>query len=270
MYENTGEYPWNRHSINSSIPYDVNIKREAVNVYYYEFDNETFNDKLKQVFKSNCEELIIAVEGSEWNTWRNPKILRDTAEKNKLKSYYDTIFEFVVKKLQSRIMDLPSEDKKQKMQVVHDIMLRYRTHKSYPSYYMFDIDMIMYRAGKFQGKHVKLVAITNGSTINIILTKIVGVVSEDNIVLYPYTSFDKLNTTDYQQFIPSRYGTVESDTKNSRENTFAVSDTYMNSEIETIMYKKLLDENIPEDVDISNNNFTPKAGELVKKNRCLL
>ena len=52
MYENTGEYPWNRHSINSSIPYDVNIKREAVNVYYYEFDNETFNDKLKQVLKA--------------------------------------------------------------------------------------------------------------------------------------------------------------------------------------------------------------------------
>lgn len=270
MYENTGEYPWNRHSINSSIPYDVNIKKEAVNVYYYEFDNKTFNNKLKEVFKSNCEELIIAVEGSKWNAWQNPKILRDTAEKNKLKSYYDTIFNFVVKKLQSNIMDLPSEDKKQKMQVVHDIMLRYRTHSIYPSYYMFDIDMILYRAGKFQGKHVKLVAITNGSVINVILAKIVGVVSEDNIVIYPYTSFDKLNNTEYQSFIPSRYGTIESDTKNSRENTFNVSDNYMNSEIENIMYKKLLEENIPEDVDISNNNFTPKPEELVKKNRCLL
>jgi predicted metal-dependent RNase len=36
------------------------------------------------------------------------------------------------------------------------------------------------------------------------------------------------------------------------------------------MYKKLLEENIPEDVDISNNNFTPKPGELVVKDRCLL
>jgi len=270
MYENTGEYPWNRHSINSSIPYDVNIKKEAVNVYYYEFDNKTFNEKLKEVFKSKCEELIIAVEGSEWNDWKNPKTLRDTAEKNRLKSYYDTILNFIVKKLQSRIMDLPGEDKKQKIQVVHDIMLRYRTHRVYSSYYMFDMDMILYRAGKFQGKHVKIVVITNGTIINVILARIVGVVSEDNIVIYPYTSFDKLNTTNYQQFIPSRYGTVESDTKNSRENTFNVSDSYMNSEIETIMYKKLLDENIPEDVDISNNNFTPKEEELVKKDRCLL
>jgi hypothetical protein len=270
MYENTGEYPWNRHTINSSIPYDVNIKKEAVNVYYYEFDNKTYNDKLKEVFKSKCEELIIAVEGSEWNDWVNPKKLSDNSEKNKLVSYYDKIFEFAIKRLNSDAMDLPSEDKKQKIQIVHDIMLRYRTHKVYPSYYMFDIDMILYRAGKFQGKHVKLVAITNGVIVNVILVKIVGVVSEDNIVIYPYTSFDKLNITDYQQFIPSKYGTIESDTKNSSENTFNVSDTYMNSEIETIMYKKLLEENIPEDVDISNNNFTPKSDELVKKNRCLL
>ena len=258
MYENTGEYPWNRHTINSSIPYDVNIKKEAVNVYYYEFDNKTFNNKLKKVFKSNCEELIIAVEGSEWNNWINPKTLKDTNEKNKLKSYYDKIFEFAIKRLNSDIMNLPGEDKKRKIQIVHDIMLRYRKHKLYPLYYMFDIDMILYRAGKFQGKHIKLVAITNGSTINVILANIIGVVSEDNIVIYPYTSYDKLNTTDYQQFIPLKYGTVENDTKNSSENTFNISDKYMNSEIESIMYKKLLEENIPEDVDISNNNFISK------------
>ena len=258
MYENTGEYPWNRHTINSSIPYDVNIKKEAVNVYYYEFDNKTFNNKLKKVFKSNCEELIIAVEGSEWNNWINPKTLKDTNEKNKLKSYYDKIFEFAIKRLNSDIMNLPGEDKKQKIQIVHDIMLRYRKHKLYPLYYMFDIDMILYRAVKFQGKHIKLVAITNGSTINVILANIIGVVSEDNIVIYPYTSYDKLNTTDYQQFIPLKYGTVENDTKNSSENTFNISDKYMNSEIENIMYKKLLEENIPEDVDISNNNFISK------------
>ena len=259
MYENTGEYPWNRHTINSSIPYDVNIKKEAVNVYYYEFDNKTFNNKLKQVFKSNCEELIIAVEGSEWNNWINPKTLKDIDEKNKLKSYYDKIFEFAIKRLNSDIMNLPGEDKKQKIQIVHDIMLRYRKHKLYPLYFMFDIDMILYRAGKFQGKHIKLVAITNGTTINVILANIVGVVSEDNIVIYPYTSYDKLNITDYHQFIPLKYGTVENDTKNSSENTFNISDKYMNSEIESIMYKKLLEENIPEDVDISNNNFIIKS-----------
>ena len=63
---------------------------------------------------------------------------------------------------------------------------------------------------------------------------------------------------------------IQSDTRGSSENTFNVSDNYMNSEVENIMYKKLLEETIPEDIDISNNNFTPKPDELVKKNQCYL
>ena len=50
MYNNTGELPWNRHIINSSIPYDIDIKPEAQNVYYYEFDNKTYAEKLKKLF----------------------------------------------------------------------------------------------------------------------------------------------------------------------------------------------------------------------------
>jgi len=38
MYENTGQLPWNRHKINSSIPYDVTVKNEVNKAYYYEFD----------------------------------------------------------------------------------------------------------------------------------------------------------------------------------------------------------------------------------------
>ena len=58
MYENTGEYPWNRHIINSSIPYDVNVKKEAVNVYYYEYDNYTYNEKLYMHTTLKCEACL--------------------------------------------------------------------------------------------------------------------------------------------------------------------------------------------------------------------
>jgi c-di-GMP-binding flagellar brake protein YcgR len=69
-----------------------------------------------------------------------------------------------------------------------------------------------------------------------------------------------------------KYGMVDNDTKNSRKNTFDISDTYLDKELEDIMYKKLLEENIPEDVDISNNNFIASATELKAstKDRCLL
>ena len=92
MYENSGIYPWNRHIINSSIPYDVNVKKEAVNVYYYEFDNNTYNEKLKDVFKNNCKDLIIAIEGNKWSKWKNPKSEKDKdIQKQKFKEIYNRI-----------------------------------------------------------------------------------------------------------------------------------------------------------------------------------
>ena len=108
MYEKTGTYPWNRHIINSSIPYDVNVKKEAVNVYYYEYDNESYNEKLKEVFKNSCEELIIAVEGNKWSEWQNPKLLKNENKIKALLKYYQGIYDFVYDKLNtSEIMDLP-------------------------------------------------------------------------------------------------------------------------------------------------------------------
>lgn len=273
MYENTGEYPWNRHIINSSIPYDVNVKKEAVNVYYYEFDNNTYNEKLKEVFKNNCKDLIIAVEGNKWTEWKNPKNEKNKDKIKLLLNYYNKIYKFIDQKLNNnKIMELPGKDAKQKIQIVHDLMLRYRNNADYPEYYMFDIDLILYRVGKFQGKHVKVVAITNRYTINVILIKIIGVISEDNIVLHPFKGYDINNKNDFNQYVPMKYGTIENERTMSTKYTFYVNDTYIDKELENIMFKKLLEENIPEDIDISNNNYEPTKEELknTKKNRCLL
>lgn len=269
MYNNTGELPWNRHIINSSIPYDIDIKPEAQNVYYYEFDNKTYAEKLKKLFKNNCEEIIIAVEGNEWTNWINPKTLDDEIIKSKLVFHYNKILEIITTSLnEDGIMDLPGYDEKREIQVVHDIMLRYRTNIKKSNYLMFDIDMILYRSGKFQGKHVKVVAVSNGFTVNIIMVKVIGVIAEDKIVLHPYRAYDIMNKNNFNQYVPMKYGTVDSDVKTSQENTFEVNDDYMNSEIENLLYKKLLEENIPEDIDKSNNNYIPQPGEIIERDRC--
>lgn len=269
MYNNTGELPWNRHIINSSIPYDIDIKPEAQNVYYYEFDNKTYAEKLKKLFKNNCEEIIIAVEGNEWTNWINPKTLDDEIIKSKLVFHYNKILEIITTSLnEDGIMDLPGYDEKREIQVVHDIMLRYRTNIKKSNYLMFDIDMILYRSGKFQGKHVKVVAVSNGFTVNIIMVKVIGVIAEDKIVLHPYRAYDIMNKNDFNQYVPMKYGTAYSDVKTSQENTFELSDDYMNSEIEDLLYKKLLEENIPEDIDKSNNNYIAQPGEIIERDRC--
>jgi hypothetical protein len=273
MYENSGIYPWNRHIINSSIPYDVNVKKEAVNVYYYEFDNNTYNEKLKDVFKNNCKDLIIAIEGNKWSKWKNPKSEKDKDKIKLLLNYYNSIYIYIYEKLNNNsIMDLPGKDVKQKIQIVHDLMLRYRNNVDYPEYYMFDIDLILYRAGKFQGKHVKAIAITNGSIINVILIKIIGVISEDNIVLHPFKGYDINNNNNFVQYVPMKYGAIENERTMSSKYTFYISDTYLDKELENIIFKKILEENIPEDIDISNINYEPTKEELAKskKKRCLL
>jgi hypothetical protein len=271
QYTNVGDLPWNRHSISSSIPYDVKVKAEVENAYYYEYDNKSYNEKLKAAFKSNCQELIIATDGSRWSKWLNPKNIKDDDEINKVVDYYNKIFKFIALTLNaSKELELPSYDDKKEIQIVHDILLRVRYNLDDLSYYMFNIDMILYRESKLQGKHVKFVAVTNGVNVNIILARIIGVVSEDNIALHPYTAVDNSNKLDFDIFIPIKASEIDAETKNSKENTFQVKDEYVDSEIETILYKKLLDEYNEEDVDIMNNNYIPKKEELVKKSECYL
>ena len=270
LYRNVGELPWNRHSINSSIPFDIKVKKEAENAYYYEFDNTTYNEKLKEIFKSNCEELIIAVDGTNWSKWKNRKIVEDKKEIDKLLKYYNIIFDDIYKKLNtSNAMNLPGNQNNRKIQIVHDLVNRYRINLDDQKHYMFDIEMIFYREGKLQGKHVKFVAITDGSNVNIILSKIIGVVNEDNIVLYPYVGSDNMNNFDFDVFIPEANVLKETENKITDYDTFdKLKDEIVYSEIEDIMYKKLLEDYNTEDVDINNNNYKPKKEELVKRSEC--
>lgn len=270
LYTNAGDLPWNRHSISSSIPFDIKVKDEAANAYYYEYDNKTYNEKLKLAFKSNCEELIIATDGTRWSKWVNPKNIEDPEEINKILDYYNKIFAFIANTLNSKDLELPGNDERKEIQIVHDILLNCRYNLDDKAYYMFNIDMILYREAKLQGKHVKFVAVTNGVKINIILSRIIGVVSEDNIALHPYNGVDNMNKLDFDVFIPLKTGEVDSETKNSVDNKFNLKDEYVETEVEKLLYQKLLDDYNTEDVDIMNNNFIPKKEELVKKSKCYL
>jgi len=163
--------------------------------------NKTYNDKLKELFQSNCEELIIATEGTLWSKWINPKTINDNNILKKLLEYYGKIYTFINKLLnESNKMKLPGDDKP--IQIVHDILLRYRYNQNDKLFYMFDIEMILYREGKLQGKHIKFFVVTNGERVNIILSRIIGVVSEDHIIIHPYNGVDLVNNVDFAVFTP--------------------------------------------------------------------
>ena len=256
-YYNIGEEPWNRHTITSSIPYDVTVRNDANTAFYYEFDNETYNKKLKEIFKSSCEELIIATEGNKWSKWMNPKI-SSSKEKDKLMQYYDLVLSVIHDKLNTgTVMHLPGDKPQKQVQIVHDLMKRYRQNISNKDFYLFDIEMILYREGKLQGKHIKLYVISNGVRLNVIAMKVIGVISEDNIVLHPYVGNDMLNSIDFDIFIPERE--IQEKSKNIGNTIIAEN---MDMEIENIMYKKLIEDYDSEELDISNNKYDKEKENL--------
>jgi hypothetical protein len=230
------------------VPYDVNISAE--NVFYYEFDNDTYNKKLKEIFESSCEELIIATEGNKWTKWMNPKT-KDMKEQSKLTTYYNIILSIIHKKLNSsKIMHLTGDKPQKEIQIVHDLMKRYRQNITDKEYYLFDIELICYREGKFHGKHIKLYVVSNGKRVNVIAMKIIGVISEDNIVLYPYVGSDTLNNIGFDIFIPE--GDILDKKKNLGDTIIAEN---MDLEIENIMYKKLVEDYDSEDTDVKNITY---------------
>lgn len=257
-YRNTNELPWERHEIYSSIPQDITVKYK--DAYYYEYGNEEYERKLREIFKNNCNKLIMVVEGTNWSKWINPK------KNNKpdiLLSYYNNIYNFIYESINnSDILNLPNNDSSHnKIQIVHDILRRYRFNTDDPSYLLFDIDLVLYREGKLQGKHFKFFVMYNNKSINVVALKLIGVVSEDNIIMHPVLANDqndKLNK-DFDIFIPQKNLEKPSYNKLTDYDTiYSNTDKLVNSDIENQLYNKLLADYNPEAVDNYNNNYHPQ------------
>lgn len=257
-YYNIGEYPWNRHTIISSIPYDIKSKEDAPNAPYFEMDNETYNQKLKDVFQSSNEQLIVALEGSKWSNWINPRSIENKQVLDRLNKYYSTITGVINEHLNR----MPTDGVNKKIQVVHDLMRKYKYNKSNNDYYLFDIEMIFYREGKIQGKHIKCYAITNGKEVYIIVIKIIGVISEDNIMLFPYVANDTLNSLEFDIFIPEQ----QMDDVRKKADIDSTNDAIVKRELENILYQKLIDNYNYEETDISNNSYNQEKETLFRSN----
>ena len=147
-------------------------------------------------------------------------------------------------------MKLQGKDNNHKIQIVHDLMKRYKANKDDKNYYLFEIEMILYREGKLQGKHIKFIAVSNGININIIDIRIVGVISEDNIALYPYVASDATNNDNYDIFVPEER--ILKYTNEIQDTELNIYDKNINKELDDILYKKIINEYNYEDEDLSN------------------
>lgn len=175
---NRGSEPWNHHPI-QSILYDPVL--QYPNIYTNELDNNTFEKILFKVFSipENCP----------YHKWSQIFIPNKDVDSNVLKAYNRTL-NLINSKLQSTTaFDSCTDTDKSKLQVVHDVWIGYQNSLSDESYKII-METILYRESKFIGKHVRFEAIVKNRKVIICQALVLGVISEDQIALYPIVASD--------------------------------------------------------------------------------
>jgi hypothetical protein len=177
------------------------------------------------------ENLITIIEGNSWSEWSN-KI----NNKYKILNYYNKIYNFINDKINnSSLLDLPNNNSN-KIIISKDKLISYKYNLHNTNYYMFNIEMVLYRTKKPLGKHVRFIVISNNNTINIVNSKIIGVLNEDNILSKDFTAFQK--DEKYSDFINSEIKYYDFKSYKYDDNIY--DEKKVNEEINNILYQKLL------------------------------
>uniref|UniRef100_A0A6C0KSX8 Uncharacterized protein n=1 Tax=viral metagenome TaxID=1070528 RepID=A0A6C0KSX8_9ZZZZ len=230
-YVNVNDDATGRAHIQDSIMINDDVKYKKA--FYYEYDNKTYEKKLKQIFIKDNNPCF---NENDWYTYGNtpanaPGNTGDAALLEKqpdiLLAYDNCINEFknelnnTTDMTGTAIMLLPDKNKVP-IQVVHDVLLRYRKNKKpqLKHTYSFDIELILYRQSKYQGKHIgtRVIYDNDKNSLNVANIAILGVVSEDSIGMFPVVAnnpFDiqqlTTDSTTYPQIIPSADYSLVSD-----------------------------------------------------------
>ena len=180
-----------RHRMEDSIPVEkVSLYPTA---YYYEYGNAEYEERLRRTFRNLCTTLQLSLHP---NDWKGP-FVPDVASKRTMRQYAD-IVPYLEKTLNSsEYLTLPGDNPKSRpnIQVVHDRWLQYYASND-GSMLRYDIEVLLYREAKFEGKHVALSVIKHKNKgLEVVAARVVGVVPEDKIILFPVTLHDPLNNT---------------------------------------------------------------------------
>ena len=166
-----------RHPIDS-INIDINTPE---NSYYYEFSNEKYLELLVDMFHPSSPEKYIILRNTEWETE-----LTDST----IIAIYNKAYQFISNKIAENTPDI---------QIVHDLLVKYKKDEEKQEY-LLDIDMILYRNYKLNGKHINFLVYVNHTRERVIDINIKGIVGEDKIGLHPIVP--KETNDDYISFEP--------------------------------------------------------------------
>ena len=178
-----------RHPIQSVLTNQLNFRYKKA--YNYELENKAYTDALKETFK-----LMKKCIPTQDYTEEQP--LNRTLPTSVEDAYKLTISYIDQNIKSSTHFDLPdgSVQVVNPIQMVHDRLISYQIHKTIPNDYLLTIDFILYRDGKYHGKHVRSVSHVQknkGWNITVLDIWVKGVIFEDQIALFPVVGNDVYN-----------------------------------------------------------------------------
>jgi hypothetical protein len=181
---NDGTQPWNRHPI-VSIPF-LQMRpafqrgiRHHTQAAYFEIDNQSYDVALQKTFTYSC-----TTRSGPWGPIVTPSVF--SVPQNVVATY-----PILLKWLETKLNASPFFGKNQpKIQIVHDRWIGFQKHLSNTTQYLISIETILYRQGKFQGKHVSFSVMVEfkpkkAPIFTVTQTRVEGVVAEDKIGMFP-------------------------------------------------------------------------------------
>jgi hypothetical protein len=216
-YTNINEYP--SFVIKSNLPYDITLKNDKNN--YYDYGNDELEQKFSELLKIDNTKLIKIIEGNEWSKWI----------KDDYYPYYNQIIIYLKQLVQHNTFDLPND--KNKFNIIKHSLIRYKRNLNDQGILLLEIDILIYRENKPLARHLKMVIRSNGVKHDIIMAKVVGVISECNLKR-TYETYEK---NEYHEFKPEFKYKYDMNSF-----LYDTNDKLVNSEIEYNLYNKLLKE----------------------------
>lgn len=190
--------PWMRHPVSSSLPIDMPTK--YTKAYYYELDNAEYDAAITKTFMYPCAKAPEVLNAAEWRLVD----LEAAGDTSDVRVAYTRLLQFLHTRLNtSEYMKIPTDNpqKRSVIQIVHDILLEAKRHKTTPYKYVMNAELILYRESKYHGKHVRVKAMVEydakSKTWNCYVTEaeVIGVVYEDTIGMFPVVANYTMQST---------------------------------------------------------------------------
>lgn len=189
QYKNSGDGIHQRAPVHTSIMDNIDFKYKKA--YNYEMENKEYGDALRKTFK--IEKVCIDTNSDNWN--EQIEVVNDVPLDLKLEQTYKYTIDYIQNKLkESEFFQLP-DMQINSIQVLHDILLNYQTHKILPLS-IYTIQLVLYRESKYHAKDVGMIVRVDKEKgmyiIDVLDVWINGIIFEDKFGMFPVIANDPL------------------------------------------------------------------------------